>query len=308
MNDIDKYNDGSADHHSDNEDNSNPEAVIIINCVLNAPLMLISILGNALVLAAIMRTPSIRLTPNMIMLCSLAVSDFLVGLIAQPIYIAGQLTKDRFVDRAVVMMGYSLCGGSLWTITAITVDRFLALHYHMRYASLVTESRVKYTLTIMWLISFFLSGFALWNPVARVRNFVAATVTIICLLICMASYIRIYCFIRRHQLQIHAQQQAVQSFDAGNNLNVPRLKRSAMNTFVFFIVLIIFYLPWYVVLTLDGLSIKDWQSEWEFAVTGVFMNSSINPLLYCWRLRELRTAVVKTARQMLCKQTEEQAD
>ena len=35
--------------------------------------------------------------------------------------------------------------------------------------------------------------------------------------------------------QIRAQQQAVQSSDAGNNLHVPRLKRSAMNTFVFFI-------------------------------------------------------------------------
>ena len=40
-----------------------------------------SILGNALVLAAIIRTPSIRST-HMIMLCSLAVSDFLVGLFA----------------------------------------------------------------------------------------------------------------------------------------------------------------------------------------------------------------------------------
>ena len=305
MSNIDKHNDRSADHRSENEDHSTPETIVIINCVLNTPLMLISILGNALVLAAITRTPSIRSTPHMMMLCSLAVSDFLVGLIAQPIYIAEQLTKDGFVKHAARMMGFSLYGVSLWTITAITVDRFLALHYHMRYATLVTESRIKYTLTIIWLINFLLPGFGFWNK--RVHNFVAATVTIICLLICMASYIRIYCFIRRHQLQIHAQQQAVQSSDAENNLNVPRLKRSALNTFVFFIVLIICYLPFYVVLTLDGLSIRDWQSEWEFAITGVFMNSSINPLLYCWRLRELRTAVVKTARQMLCKQTE-QAD
>ena len=203
-------------------------------------------------------------------------------------------------------MGLSLCGVSLWTITAITVDRFLVLHYHMRYATLVTESRVKYTLTIIWSINFLLPGFGFWRK--RVHNFVAATNTIICLLICMASFIRIYCFVRRHQLDIRAQQQAVQSSDAEKHLNVPRLKRSAMNTFAFFIVLIICYLPFHVILTLDGLSIKDWQSEWEFAITGVFMNSSINPLLYCWRLRELRTAVVKTARQMLCKQTEEQAD
>ena len=39
----------------------------------------------------------------------------------------------------------------------------------------------------------------------------------------MASFIRIYCFIRRRQLQIHAQQQAVQSSDAGK-----KLKRTAI--------------------------------------------------------------------------------
>ena len=78
-----------------------------------------------------------------------------------------------------------------------------------------------------------------------------------------------------------------------------------MNTFVFYIALIICYLPMYVSLTLFALFVKDWQTEWEFVYTVVIMNSSINPLLYCWRLRELRTAVVKTARQMLCKQTEE---
>ena len=303
MNDTDNDNNGSADHHSDNNDNSTPETVIIINCVLNAPLMLISILGNALVLAAIIRTPSIRSTPHMIMLCSLAVSDFLVGLIVQPINIAEQLTNDRIVHYVVMLTGPSLCVVSLMTITAITVDRFLALHYHMRYVTLVTESRVKYTLTIIWLINFLSSGLSFRHP--PVQHFVVAIVTIICLLICMASFIRIYCCIRRHQLEIYAQQQAVQSSDAVNNLNLTRLKRSSLNTFVFFIVLIICYLPMYVLLTLLGLSIKDWQSEWQFVMTAVCMNSSINPFLYCWRLRELRTAVVKTAKQILCKQTEE---
>ena len=121
----------------------------------------------------------------------------------------------------------------------------------------------------------------------------------------MASFIRIYCLIRRHQLQIRGQQQAVQSSDAENNLSVARLKRIAMSTFVFYIALIICYFPMYVLLTLYGLSVKDSQSEWQFSITAVFLNSSINPILYCWRLRELRTAVVKTGRQMLCKQTEQ---
>ena len=300
---TDKHNNGSVDHHSDIEDNSTPGTIVIINCVLNAPLMLISILGNALVLAAIIRTPSIRST-SMIMLSSLAVSDLLVGLIVQPIFIALQLTNDRFVDNVFDMTGPPLCAVSLFTITAITVDRFLALHYHMRYASLLTESRVKYSLVFIWLIAFFLSGFHFWGVL--LYRFLSGVVIIICLIISKFSYIRIYRIVRRHQLQIHAQQQAAQSSNAENNfiLNMVRLKRRAMNTFVFYIALVACYFPVYVILTLRGTG-KDWKPEWEFGITVVYMNSSINPFLYCWRLRELRAAVVKTARQMLCTQIEE---
>ena len=296
-----QHNNGSAHHHSDDE-TSTPGTITIINCVLNAPLMFISILGNALVLAAIIRTPSIRST-HMIMLCSLAVSDFLVGLIAQPIYIARQLTKERYLNNVWKVIGPSLCGVSLMTITAITVDRFLALHYHMRYATFATESRVKYTLITMWLITFLMHCFNVWN--ARVHSLITSISVIICLLISTFSYIRIYFIVRRHQLQIHAQQQAVENSNAENNINIVRLKKSALNSFVFYITLIICYLPMYVLLTLLSLSVKDRQTQWEFAYTAVFMNSAINPILYCWRLRELRTAVVKTERQMLCKQTDE---
>ena len=302
MNNTDKHSNGSTDDHSDKEDNSTPGTVVIINCFLNVPLMLISILGNALVLAAIIRTPSIRST-HMIMLCSLAVSDLLVGLFAQPIFMAEQLTGDRFVYHVSITMGYSLCGVSLLTITAITVDRFLALHYHMRYVTLVTKSRVKYTLVIIWLIGFLTSRIYFWSP--RVHSLLTGIITIICLLICTFSFIRIYGIVRRHQLQIYLQQNVLQGPNTGNNFNILRLKKSALNTFVFYIALIICYLPLYVSLTLYGLSIMDWKTEWQFSFTAVFTNSSINPFLYCWRLCVLRTAVVNTARQMLCKQTEE---
>ena len=295
---IDIHENRSGDHHSYSEHHSTREAITIINCVLNAPLMLISILGNALVLAAIIRTPSIRSTPHMIMLCSLALSDFLVGLIAQPIYIAHQLVEDRYVKYVWKIIGPFLCGVSLLTITAITVDRFLALHYHMRYASLVTESRVKYVLMIIWLISLLVPFFYFWKISVQVS--LIGVFIVICLIISTLSYIRIYRIVRRHQLLINTQQQAVQSSDAENNLNIRRLQRSALNTFVFYIVLIICYFPLYIVLSVN----KNWKIGWKFSSTLVFSNSCINPLLYCWRLRELRAAIVKTAKQVLCQQTE----
>ena len=294
MNNTDQHENRSADRQFNSEDSS---TITIINCVLNAPLMLISILGNALVLAAIIRTPSIRST-HMIMLCSLAVSDLLVGLIAQPIYIANQLTEDRYVNHVWKVIGPFLCGVSLSTITAITVDRFLALHYHMRYASLVTESRVKYTLIIIWLINLFVQFLYFWKT--SVQIFLGGIFIVICLLVSAISYIGIYRIVRRHQLHIDTQQQAVQSSQAGNNLNITRLKRSAMNTFVFYIVLIICYFPVYIVSSVS----KDWKTGWKLSATLVFSNSCINPVLYCWRLSELRAAIVKTGKQALCQQTE----
>ena len=147
MNNTDEDNNGSG-----NENYDAPEAIAIINCVLNVPLMLMAILGNALVLVAIKRTPSVRST-SMDMLCSLAITDLLVGFCVQPLYIAHQLTRESHLHLLEGSIGHSVCGVSFLTITAITVDRFLALTYHMRYASLVTKSRARWTLTTLWLIS-----------------------------------------------------------------------------------------------------------------------------------------------------------
>ncbi len=293
-----------SDYGLNFEDHTGIDATVIINCALNVPLMLISILGNGLVLAAIIRTPSIRST-SMIMLCSLAVSDLLVGVIAQPLFHANELTEynNVVVDLSEITL-VSFCGISLVTITAITLDRFMAIHFHMRYPTLVTKSRVQCTIGMIWSIIFVLIGLYLWSE--RAFFLLVAVLNVICLSISTFCYVRIYQIVRHHQLQINAQQQAVQYSNLGDKFKSMRLKRSAINTFVFYIVLILCYFPMYVLLTLYGTSYKDWKTDWNFAITVMFMNSSINPILYCWRLRELRTSIVKTARQMLCTQTDQE--
>ena len=171
----------------------------------------------------------------------------------------------------------------------------------MRYATLVTQSRVKGFVVFIWLQSFLPSGFFFWWR--RIYSFLVGVSNAIHFIISTFSSIGIYLIVRKHQSVIHIQHQAVQSSNTGNNLNIARLKRSAFNIFLLYIVLIICYFPIHVILTVFATSGKDWQTEWNFAQTVVFMNSSINPLLYCWRLREHRTAVKKTVRQMLCKQS-----
>ena len=139
------------------------ETVVISNCILNAPLMLLSIIGITLVLVTILRTPSLR-SPSVIFLCSLAVSDLLVGLVAQPVYIAAEIARTVRYFQAADTVGFAGCGVSLATMTAITVDRFLALHYHLQYPNLMTTSRAIYTIVTIWRIITLFSFSTLWSP------------------------------------------------------------------------------------------------------------------------------------------------
>lgn len=278
--------------------NSLPHNTVVVNCLLNAPLIVIAIIGNTLVLAAILRTPSLR-SPSIILLCSLALSDLLVGLVVQPVYFAYLQTENDSLYQPLTVMAFSACGVSLYTITAISVDRFLALHYHMRYPNLMTTHRAMKISAILWLTCFLLSLFSLWNM--RFYFTSVAVNIVICILISTVCYIRIFRIVRQHQLQIHSQKQALESLNAENIQNMQRKKLYTINTFVYYIVMIVCYVPAFIGISIWVTSPNRWTRSWMIAETVAFMNSSINPFLYCWRHRELRAAVVNTTRQILCK-------
>ena len=283
------------------------ETVIVINCVLNAPLLLISIMGNLLVFVSILRTPTLR-SPSITLLCNLAASDFLVGIIVQPLYIASELIKNSSLKKAMDAMAFALCGVSLLTMTTISLDRFLALHYHMRYPNLMTTNRAAYASATLWFTSIFLSFLTVWKM--KAYHFTVLIIIAICVLVSTVCYIQIYGIVRQHQSHIHVQQQAVETNTTGNhqirdNLNVHRSAKSAKNTFIYYVVMIFCYTPVFISMSILAISSNLWTNAWALAETAALMNSSINPFLYCWRFRELRRAVLNTARQMLCKKTEE---
>ena len=91
-------NDSAGYYPNSKEIFSHPNSVFIINSVLNAPLMITSIIANTLVLTALWRTPTLR-SPSLTLLCSLAVSDFLVGIVVQPLYVINQIAKVRVYPK-----------------------------------------------------------------------------------------------------------------------------------------------------------------------------------------------------------------
>ena len=194
------------------------------------------------------------------------------------------------------MIGFFVVGVSIGTITAISVDRVLALHYHMRYAIIVTNTRVKFTVGAIWSVMFLSLGFYLWDK--YVFHLMAGVFSAVYIIICTASYAKIYRIVRVHQQQINIQHNAVENKNAGSKMHLSRVKKTAMSTFVFYICMLFCYFPGFVLLTLFGTLHVPWKPEWTFSSTLTFMNSAINPFLYCWRLRELREAIVKTTKQL----------
>ena len=289
------------------EESSPFETSVIINSVLNALLIPICIAGNVLVLAAVWRNPSLR-TPSTILLCSLAVSDLFVGFLALPVYIAfalrslSRVSSYLRLSQARIFLNIQLCGVSLETMTAISVDRYLALRYHMRYPNMMTSKRATCVAATFWCKNVILSLLSIWKK--NTILLVAVVFVALCLFISSITYSAIYRIVRHHQHQIHAQQQAVQSMNLEQNYKIQAKKRAA-NTFIYYICMLLCYFPAAVSILIQVTYKEHWNIRWRFADTITFMNSAINPFLYFWRNREFREAVLKILRKRLCKTDEE---
>ena len=66
--------------------------------------------------------------------------------------------------------------------------------------------------------------------------------------------------------------------------------------------LVVFYLP-YIIFFMLGYSVERHGVgevfAWYFSVTLVYFNSSLNPILYCWKIKEVRQVVKDTSETVL---------
>ena len=185
-------------------------------------------------------------------------------------------------------------------MTAITVNRFLALCYNLQNPNLMTTSRTIYTIITVWCIITLFSFSFTWSP--SIHYFLAAFCITICILVCLVCFIKIHRIVRRHQLQIYVQQQALENSTDTNNHHIRQSTNSAKNIFIYFLVMILCYTPSFFVHIISAINNATSIILWTFSVAAAFMNSSINPFLYCWRIPELWTAVFKTARLLSCRE------
>ncbi|XP_078356508.1 adenosine receptor A3-like, partial [Oculina patagonica] len=261
---------------------------------INIALSITAILGNALILVALNRESSLN-PPSKLFLRCLAFSDLCVGLIVQPVSVVSLLSTVyhrwnlcRFTELLWYSLSILMVGFSLATLTAISVDRLLALLLGIRYRQVVTMKRARLIVAVSLLMS--IVNCAVLFADLFVFLLYCSVMWFLWLIMPIYCYVRIYFVLRNHiQAQVTPQGQQ----NGISPLNLSRYRKTVSSALWIFATLIICYAPFGFMLIVNA------ESELNghlvilhlFCNTLVYLNSSLNPLLYCWKITEVRHAV-----------------
>ena len=271
---------------------------------INIFLSITAFLGNFLILVALNKESSLH-PPSKLLYRSLATTDLLVGLVTQPLYATHWMSLVhehwslcRYARDAVIISGFVLSGVSLLTLTAISVDRLLALLLGIRYRQIVTLKRTCIITATFWILSVAAGSF----HISHNRIVIWCTIIFIpsCSVISIASYTKIFRTLRHHQARVqdHVQQQPSQT----TALNMARYRKAANSALWVQLALAVCYVPKFTMLV-----VRTYRKTYPLhvivieAITTIltYFNSTLNPFLYCWKIKEVRQAVKQTIRQAL---------
>ena len=272
--------------------------------VLNAFLSITAFLGNVLVLVSLRRDSSLH-PPSKLLLRSLAVTDLCAGLFSEPLYVTLLMTAvDEhwniclYLAVTVFTTGTIFSLVSLLTLTAVSVDRLLALLLGLRYRQVVTLRRTRLMIIVFWVLcTGFTTAKLFWK--LRIISSYQAIVTSLCLVTSTFSHTKIFLTLRRHQNQV---QDHVQQPNQTNQLNIARFRKAVSTALWLQFTLIVCYLPLVISANLFRMTEPSvsYFVALSYTITLAFLNSSLNPILYCWKIDEVRQAMKETIRQILC--------
>lgn len=267
---------------------------------LNILLSLSSSVGNTIILVALKKETTLHAPSKLLYIC-LVSTDLCVGFFLQPLNVVHLISAmqghQELCSRMLVanyLVGVVLFGISLSTLTGISVDRLLALLLKLRYRQVVTLKRSRLAVTLMWLVNIFVATMYFW--VHFIFLWYGYLLIAVCFVITTFSYTKIYATLRRHQTSV--ENRAFQRGQSAGELdmNITRYRKTLSAALWVQLTLVACFLPYAVVTALMGsygLSPSIILAG-RAASTLVYLNSTLNPFLYCWKIREVRQVVKGT--------------
>ena len=244
-------------------------------------------LGNILILIALRKVTSIHPPTKLLFQC-LAITDLGVGLISQPLMATLMLMADnigikifKICLKLLSSLSIPFCGVSVFASTALSVDRLLALFLGLRYRHVVTLKRVRAVLACGCLALLLIM--LVWYFHAKTVRIIIIIFLTLCLIISLFSYTKIVHRLRQHQSSVRDNVQQGQANTEKMPLNLERYKKTVVSIALVQLALVICYFPpinFLIFIYLKGIH-PSIHFLFDLASTILFLNSSLNPFLYC---------------------------
>lgn len=247
--------------------------------VLNSIFALTTTFQNLPVIYSILKTPSLH-NPPYVLLCSLATTDLFVGCFIQPLYIAHNamlVDGQRFScglwyakeTLLLLFMFLSIC-----TLVLISTERWLALHFHLRYREIVTMTR---TLSLIGLTWFFCTASVIAWPLGLdmyIFTMVGIIVITIAALLLLFTYIKIFLILRHHRALIESQAKL-----QPQSVNLRKHRKSSATMLYVVVLFFIFYSPTFYAMIHYLESDSDFSSVDQTILWEVAKNSGVDKRL-----------------------------
>ena len=188
-----------------------------------------------------------------------------------------------YVWAAGYIASITLCVVSLLRVTAIGVERLLVL-LGLRYRHGVTFKGTYAIVIIFWVASTAITTMYFWNFLIALWH--AFAVVFLCLVTSVFCYTKIFFSLHRYQAQLESQMQRTYQ---ENPLNISRYKKAVSIAVWLQLTLVACYLPHGIVTALwtNNELFPSVYLATKYTVTSVFLNSSLNPILYSWKIQEV---------------------
>jgi len=270
----------------------------LLSITLNLSTCPFIIFMNALVIIAIKTRRRLQTIYNILLACS-AVTDLVVGMVSQPIFVAQEiylLAGASLLDYCslyskTIYVFLVPCIASLLLLALLSIERYLAMKYSLRYVTIVTTPRLTASVVCSWVVSAFpliLRLIPATIAFAKVVYFVSVILSILVIIFCHTS---VYFVSRRHMIQIKAEQVASEA-----KAKFLADRKALKTTSIIITFLFLSYVPGILyggIKYLVPSSYSGRMTHWlPLATSCILLNSFFNPFIYCWRNKDLRKALL----------------
>ena len=271
----------------------------IITIIFNSIMCPLTVALNVLVIMAVKRRPRLQSYSNILLAC-LAVTDAFTGLLVQPTFIIwgisrllGGINTDMIHNLHILFL-VAVTLSSALHLMLVTCERLIAIKYTFVYPYLVTTRNIKVAVTVFWVLALCCtilrrtSVNQLFNDGMgkKIGNVIIFIVIISCIVYIVMSYGILYQQTAHTQNKIKTQQILQEEVE-----RFLKEKKAVKTTAYVICAVLLCFSPGAVITILSYIRELNIPYSAPWIITIAMLNSLLNPLVYCWRQKEMRQFV-----------------